>query len=224
MKTKLTINMLFAGLLLIVGCGGSVGGATGGDTATTREVIGTLDLSAPASAVKMATEGASCSIADQVIATNTLGVSITEAIASDCSFSLALGIDTSYVVSFTLADVFVATLLFDSGSGTDSDIFKVTSSDTAIDLGVITIAGEIASPELNPLDQCDDDDDGESDYDDSDDDQDGINDDAEEDCDDDGYINDVDVSDSSCDSEDHGDNSGSNDDEDDSEDNESEDD
>lgn len=188
------------GLALILGaCGGSAAGTdAASDTRTVSGNLGT-DAALLVSAEAQALTDDGCA-ADTVIATATDGTSASAAVDSACDFSLALTIGKSYSIGFVLGDVFVASLVFEAGAdGSTSSDLPISSGTTDLDLGIITITGNIAVATSNPLSQCDKDDDGDSDYDDSDDDNDGIDDSEERDCDLDGSIDDNDESDDSDD-------------------------
>ncbi len=170
------------------------GGAGSGSSSTTRTVTGELDQPNAALTKSLVTD---C-FADTVIATSSAGTATSSSVESDCSFSMSLAINQSYALSFTQGGTFVATLIFSTGSSSDTgSSMHITSGSSSVDLGLVTISGSTASSSNNPLQYCDSDDDGVDDYDDSDDDDDGIDDSSEDDCDFDGYLDDDD-DDSSC--------------------------
>lgn len=192
MKTT-TTYLTIALALVAIGCSGGSGSSS--SSTTTRNLTGSVPENSTPALVK-GVDTASCQ-ADTILATDSSGTTTQADVASDCTFSIELAVGESYAISFLNGDTFVATLIFDSGvSGTSSSI-PLSSGDGTISLGSITFTGSVATPALNPLTRCDEDDDGTSDFDDSDDDNDGIDDDAEEDCDLDGHRDDMDA-DLSC--------------------------
>jgi len=210
MKTLISRLILgTATFLLIAGCAGAPTGDPSGNaaiqpTGATREVTGSValsDNSASTSLIKAATKALTANgcMADTVMATDTKGGVSTAEVADDCSFSLTLSIGKSYVISFLMNDSFVATLIFNSGiSGFATSGLPLSDGSGPLDLGSITINGSAATPELNPLEQCDQDGDGVDDLNDNDDNADGITDDEESDCDLDGIRDDVDDDTSTC--------------------------
>jgi len=194
MKTTMKTIWLTAGLSVLVACGGSVGSSgSGGASTTTRDLTGSVDGSGGAALAKAA--AADSCVADTILATDSAANTTSAAIADDCSFTLSLEVDKSYVISFLLGDTFVATLLYDDGTGgVSGSAFPLLSGSSAIDLGTITFSGTIATPGTNPLSEIDTDGDGEVDSVDSDDDGDGIADSDEVDCDLDGFHDDEDDS------------------------------
>ncbi len=129
--------------------------------------------------------------ADQIIAVDAAAVATVEDIADDCSFALNLETGKSYSINFALEGNFVATMIFQATTTTESTNFVLSDGATAVDLGVVVISGVFASPEANPYEQNDQDDDGINDFDDSDDDEDGVDDDEDYvDCDGDGFLDD----------------------------------
>lgn len=188
---KLMNTLIGVCVVLLAAC--SSAGTSGtsdasGTNSTTRSVTGAL-TSGSTAALKFAVSD-SC-LADTVIFTDTSAQAESAAVTEDCSFDMPLNIGKSYSIGFVLNDTFIASLAFDSGSaGFTSSTLPIVGSDTAIDLGRITIAGNLATPEANPLGQIDSDDDGIDDLSDDDDDGDGTGDDIEDDCDLDGIIDD----------------------------------
>lgn len=194
---KLTlIKIVLLTLLLTSACTGSdlTGGAEAGNP-NLRDVTGqvsdtVLGINLPL--VRQAYAASTCP-ADTIIAVDADANSTIAEIADDCSFELNLPINTSYSINFTLDDVFVATMIFQSTSTTESTNFVLSAGDTPVDLGVVYINGIFANPEANPYEQNDRDDDGINDYEDTDDDDDGIDDEEDYvDCDGDGYFEDGD--------------------------------
>lgn len=207
MKVLRLILCCVAGLVFLAGCQEIQTDAVGKNTSAlaTRLLTGNLSaVSADASVgegdqMYLSQASSSSCVADTVMATDTSGETLSEAVAGDCSFALSLAVGKSYVVSFLKDDAFVATLLFQSGiSGLTSSVLPVSDGDAGIDLGTVVITGTVAEAEHNPSEQCDYDSDGESDYADLDDDNDLIADDEEQDCDLDGVADDHDDELSSC--------------------------
>lgn len=187
----------FFSMLVLAACGGST---TGGGSGT-RTVTGFLASPAAGSTSFLKYAVADCA-ADTVIATDTAGNTVTAAVDDDCGFSLTLTIGASYAISFAKDGVFVAVLVFESGTGEFlSSTFTVSDGESGINLGTITITGNTGIPANNPLGQNDTDGDGQNDLDDLDDDNDGIDDDEEADCDLDGVDDDIDRDDDDCDDE-----------------------
>lgn len=185
MKSLLLSFFFLTGIALGGACGGNAEGGTEFGNPT-RSLIGELDPS---------DGGLSSCPADRVIATDTAGETTQTDVRSGCSFELPLTPDRSYVISYTLEDQFVATLIFQSSvSSLTSSVLFVSSGSTGIDLGKITFDNGKASPEKNPVAQNDRDGDGDDDLDDEDDDNDSTPDEEEEDCDLDGYLDDDDES------------------------------
>lgn len=160
------------GVMSLSACSGNI---TNSSSATdTIPVSGTLKSSGSTALLKAVAATTTTCPADRVLATDTAGTTSTVDVDADCAFSIDLTADTSYVISFSKDNVFVATLLFTSGSGTDSTVVTLNSSLTELDLGSILIdanAGQ-ATPENNPLELTDTDNDGvkdseDNDYDDS---------------------------------------------------------
>ncbi len=189
-------SLIFLAVLAWAGCGGSSGSIGGGSGGTT--VTGNVPAT-PAALVKNVTASANC-VADTIIATDTTGASISADMEDDCSFSLTLSLDTSYILSLVLNGDFVATLIYDSGiSGFTTSVLRIDGSSSLIDLGQLTISGNVATVGNNPMSETDQDDDGDSDFTDTDDDNDDISDANEPDCDLDGIINDYDEENDTCD-------------------------
>lgn len=189
------LQPLLVGCLFLAGCAGS--GTLNSDSQTIsgaseqKTLTGTLPTESGTNFL-MADDTTSCS-ADTVIATDTSGETVSSEVASDCSFSITLQTGKNYVISFALNDEFVATLFFDSGvSGITTPTLPVDSDSGTINLGSITITGDAATCEKNPLGEVDSDEDGTDDYADEDDDDDGTYDIAEDDCDLDGLLDDYD--------------------------------
>ncbi len=190
-KTTLGVCLL-AGLLWNSGCSTTVAGS-GSGSETSRTLTG--EVSSSQAALSMKNAASSCA-ADTVLATNTSAETVSADVAEDCSFSIDLAIGSSYAISFLLEDSFVAALVFDTGiTGFSGANLPISGGDSAIDLGVVTFSGSIAMAENEPLDQCDSDEDGLSDFEDDDDDGDEVDDDSESDCDLDGIWDDYEESD-----------------------------
>lgn len=192
------IKIGLAGLMMaLASCGGTGSTTSAAATSGTRTISGEVPVATSAGLTRALTTGA-CS-ADTVITTDTLGTTQSADVSSeDCSFTITLTTGKSYVIGFVLEDEFVATLTFDSGvAGFASSVLPLADGDSTVVLGTITISGNIAMPETNPLDFIDSDGDGMNDRDDTDDDADGTEDEAEDDCDLDGAIDDHD-DDSEC--------------------------
>lgn len=182
MKQRIRAFSLAGMLIFLVSC---AGGAGGGSSSDTRALTGNVSGESPP-ALKAQTSD-DCA-ADTVIATDASGNTTTASVNEACDFTMDLQIGQSHVISFSSDGTFVATLIFDSGVGgfTSSD-FKIGTGSGAIDLGLVTIRGKLATPEKEPKEQTDEDDDGVNDLEDDDDDNDGVEDELEsEDCDLDG--------------------------------------
>lgn len=174
MKTttkQLELFALIVGLIFTAAC--SSGSSTSTSTPE-RTIIGNVSNESSASLVPwltrsaMAQEASDDCLVDTVIATTTSGDTETAIVDESCDFSLTLTTSTSYVISFTLNDEFVATLVFESGlDGSDVELLGLTAGNT-IDLGQISFFDDIAESEFNALEDVDQDEDGVSDYDDDD--------------------------------------------------------
>lgn len=184
---------LIAGVLAFNACGGATG--TQSTTSSTSTVSGTVaSSSSSASADFSVTDYAvSGCFADTVVATDSDLATTSATVDGNCQFELSLTLNKSYSIAFLLEDQFVANLVFDSGNqmGMTSSL-RLGQSAVTLELGQITVTGNSAIPQTNPLSLIDCDDDGLFDYDDSDDDGDGVEDEAEEDCDLDGHLDDDD--------------------------------
>ena len=190
-----TLSFWLVGFIFLTGCLGSSSTDSSSQTVSEssgqKTVTGTLTTDSDTSFL-MASGSASCT-SDIVIATDTSGDTVSSEVTADCSFSLTLNTGKNYVISFALNDEFVATLFFDSGvSGITTPTLPVDNDNGSIDLGSITITGDTATCENNPLEEVDTDGDGTDDYTDEDDDEDGTYDIAEDDCDLDGLLDDYD--------------------------------
>lgn len=196
-KPYTQLFLLIIGLSLIAGCGGGTSGTAADDTeGDSRTVTGSL-ASAGGAGLMKGLHADDCE-ADMIIATTTSGETSSADVEEDCSFSLSLSVGRSYVISLALDDDFIATLIFDSGIRGDTTSVLPLSSGGILDLGIITIFGNVATAEHEPLDECDQDGDGEDDLEDEDDDDDGVEDEEEEDCDFDGSLDDYDEDDGEC--------------------------
>lgn len=188
-KNKIKNFLCLAGMLILAACGG--GTETSASSTEVNTITGTLPSSTGSTALKAAVSTIDC-VADTIIATGTSGTADSTETASDCSFSLTLS-PGSYVLSFAKNESFVATLIFDSGiTGFLNSALQLTSTGITINLGSITLNGNVALAENNPLGFLDQDDDDVVDAEDDDDDGDGTDDDLERDCDLDGLLDDID--------------------------------
>lgn len=185
--------------LFLVHCGiSSQGGSEVGNPpdATTRPIAGQLTTNMQALFRYATSDGCP---ADQLIAMDSSANTTLVEIDENCSFTTTLTINKAYLLSFTLNDVFVASMIFNnSPSRLSSQTFVLSSGSTTVNLGTITINGTTATPANEPSEQCDSDGDGVDDYNDDDDDDDGTPDESEEDCDLDGYDDDYDDDTSDC--------------------------
>lgn len=184
---------LIAGVLAFNACGGATG--TQPSTNSTSTVSGTVASSNASTSTNFAVADYAVSgcLADSVVATDSDLATTLASVDGNCQFELSLALNKSYSIAFLLEDQFVANLVFDSGNqmGMTSSL-RLGQSALTLDLGQITVTGNSAIPQTNPLSLIDCDDDGVYDYDDSDDDGDGIEDESEEDCDLDGHLDDDD--------------------------------
>lgn len=190
---------ILGGVILLSGCmgGSGVGGSSGGSSSEgTREVTGTL-ASSDAAALHLGGSPGECA-ADTVIATDSLGKTITTAVDKECNFAIELKIGKSYVIGFSHGGSFVAVLVFDTGVGFASENITIGEGSGPIRLGSITMRGNVAIPEHNPFEEEDCDNDGKPDFDDPDDDNDGVPDNEETDCDLDGIPDDLDEDNATC--------------------------
>jgi hypothetical protein len=208
MKNKL-LYITFVSLLSLSACSGnSLQGGSEAGNPNFREVTGTVSDSttvAQAFTLFRTAQAATNCPADTIVAIDTLSNVAKANIASDCSFSLNLAVGHSYSINFTLDNVFVATMIFQATSTSESTNFELTAGDAAVDLGTVVISGIFANPEANPFEQNDQDDDGTNDFEDTDDDDDGVDDDEDySDCDGDGFIDEDSCEDSEeeCDEDD----------------------
>lgn len=183
--------------LIFASCGGgnSTGGAEAGNppSAGIRAVTGTLPQSSIAETCP----------ADAVVATNSRAEATMADVESDCSFSLNLATGKAYTLGFVLGDEFIASMIFNNGSGmSGSMVMMVSEGDNPIELGLITFTNGNAFPGNEPSRQNDRDEDGRNDFEDEDDDDDDIADDEDnEDCDMDGFSDDMDEDRSFCEEE-----------------------
>lgn len=100
-------------------------------------------------------------VADTVIATPQTGTETTAEIASDCSFSILLDIETPYEISFERTGTLVGELSFLHNTDIFPTSFLVLDEGTvAIDIGLVTFNDLTASPESEPATQVDQDGDG----------------------------------------------------------------
>ncbi len=193
--------LLMIGLSLVAGCGGGGTSGTASDDTDgdSRTITGSLASGGGGGLIK-GLHADDCE-ADMIIATTTSGETFSADVEEDCSFSLSLSIGQSYVISLAFDDEFIATLIFDSGIFGNTTSILPLSSGGILDLGIITIVGRVATPEHEPLDECDYDGDGVDDLEDEDDDEDGVPDEEEEDCDFDGSLDDYDEDEADCEEE-----------------------
>lgn len=203
MKPYLKQITLVASVFLLASCGGSGSSSdstTGGGDTTTRVMSGSVLAPTPNVTARVSNLVADDCLADTILATTVAGTTTSATVNNEgCTFSLSLEVDQSYSISLIKDDQFVATLIFDTGSGYSSSNLFVVGGSTAIDLGAILVNGTVATAENEPLDQNDCDDDGVSDLDDDDDDNDDVRDHDEDDCDLDGVIDDHDDDEDMCD-------------------------
>lgn len=136
------------------------------NTSETRTVSGSLAGSSSANLATVGSKSASSSsstlsacYADGVVATDADGNTVTSEVDNSCRFSLTLQVGTAYVISFTSAQSFVATLIFSDSAGTTSTLTPGSGSGE-ITLGAITLSGTVASAADNPAAQNDQDGDG----------------------------------------------------------------
>lgn len=202
MKNYFKWLVLFLVAFDVLSCGGtsdSLGGTEAGNppSATTRNLTGQIVSGSGSVTSSFATSGV-CP-ADDIIATNSLTEQISSSVDSDCNFTLALPVNTAYSIYFELNGSRVASMVFSNGAALpESYVFVLSDGDSNVDVGIVTINGVAAYPEVEPSTENDQDDDGVSDYDDNDDNDDGVNDDQEADCDEDGYLNSYDEDESTC--------------------------
>ena len=193
MRHSFKLFSLIASVFLLASCGGggsSSDSTTGGGDTTTRVISGSVLAPAPDVALRVDALVADDCLADTILATTISGTTTSAIVNNEgCGFSLTLDVDQSYSISLIKDEQFVATLIFDTGSGYSSSNLFVVDGSTTIDLGAILVNGTVATAENEPLDQIDCDDDGVSDLDDDDDDNDDDDDDAAvHDDGDDGYM------------------------------------
>ncbi|MBT3182744.1 MAG: hypothetical protein HN337_09600, partial [Deltaproteobacteria bacterium] len=184
-KLKLCLFIL---LVTITSCGeGGTEAGNPGDLISTRVVTGIV----PDSASTIQSTG-SCA-ADVALFTDTEAISTDASVGTDCSFETNLPVDKYYAAIFQYQNGRVSTMRFRNGrNASTSNYFYVSAGDTAIDMGSITFDDDDATPEYEPSEQNDSDDDGINDYEDDDDDNDDIPDEDEEDCNHDGSMDDDD--------------------------------
>ncbi len=136
--------------------------------------------------------------ADQIQAIDSKGDILLGDMQNDCFFTITLEAHKSYILNFLLHGEKLARLSFISGiSEFSTSIFFIKENQKTINLGEVTISGNIGLPSINPLKTIDRDGDGIADLDDMDDDGDGILDQEEPDCDLDSFPDDQDE-DSQC--------------------------
>ncbi|OVE82537.1 hypothetical protein BVY03_00705 [bacterium K02(2017)] len=211
---KFILLLFLTGSLTLLSACGTSSSLTGGIEAgnppdTARDVVGTV--SSTTTSLKLLAAVGTCA-ADKIIATDSAGLTTQADIDSSCMFTLSLFINKSYSFYFSNNDEFVASLIFNNGTNLlNSNVFHLSSGETQVSLGTITITNSLATPEIEPSTQNDQDMDGTSDFEDTDDDGDGTADTSEIDCDLDGITDDKDDDDSSCDSSSTSSPSGSND-------------
>ncbi len=211
MKTQLKPFILASlGLIFLAGCLGIEGPTSeendnennnNNNSSSSRQLTGSVPALTQGSNLSSLHDGeepGECA-ADTIIATDSSAETVSVAIDEDCDFAVTLEIGKSYVLSLSHENSFVATLIFDTGASFSSDNVTVGAGSGPIQLGEITITGNVAIPEFEPCDQMDTDDDGVVDFDDEDDDGDGIEDEFEDDCDLDGFLNDHDFDMEDCD-------------------------
>lgn len=192
MKNILFITLFLIYSLTLTSCGSSTLGGTEAGNPSMRNVNGQLSSNSNNTATLMAATH-NCP-ADAVTAINSLAETFPATVNSDCTFTLSLPVNKSYAINFILDEAFVASMIFtNSSTSITATTFVLSSGNTDIDLGIISLNGSQAHPEDQPAQQNDRDDDGVFDFDD---------DFSDRDCDLDGYYDLFDDSDDECDVED----------------------
>lgn len=214
MKTRVsTWGCIGVAALLFAGCG-KVGQGTSSssdtsandseETSDVREVSGTVPTGSGTSASQSKHAGSGsmsfeCA-ADEVIATDTDGSTISSVVEEDCSFVLRLRVGRSYVIGLSHDGTFIATLAFKGRvAGFRGNGLAIGRGNGRIRLGGITVNGSTGSCENDPSEYIDQDDDGVADAEDTDADGDGSDDAFERDCSLDGAEDDSDEN--ACDGE-----------------------
>ena len=185
MKMRNYILMLVSAIALLSACG-SMGGTEAGNPTDvpTAKVVGMLVTPCAA---------------DTIAAVDSLAASRTSVVNAGCAFELTLPVDAAYRINLVQSGKAFAAVTFKNGPARlPSPVMFVSRGADRIDLGLVTIAGDVATPGEEPSMQTDRDGDGVNDYDDADDDNDSIEDVHEEDCDFDGFLNDDDEERSTC--------------------------
>ncbi|MBI4238514.1 MAG: hypothetical protein HY696_08895 [Deltaproteobacteria bacterium] len=211
MKSRVsTWGCIGVAALLLAACG-KVGSGTSAssDTSTNddsavREVSGTVPTgSESAASVSKHLGGGGMSFAcaaDEVIATDTDGSTISTVVEDDCSFILKLRVGHSYVIGLSHDGTFIAALKFRGRvAGFRGSGLAIGRGNGRIALGGITVSGSTGSCENDPSEFIDQDDDGVADASDDDADGDGSDDAFERDCSLDGVEDDSDEN--ACDGE-----------------------
>lgn len=201
-KQRVSCALMIAGMIGITACQGSSTSGSATSSSDTRALTGSVSSAETTNSNSSFLQNDSsldCE-ADQILATDSTGESLSTDVDANCDFSISLILGKSYNISFLKNSEFIASLIFSRRlNGDTTSTIPVSEGTGAIDLGSIIFSGNVASPEQNPLHHCDFDGDGISDYDDDDDDGDGTYDDNESDCDLDGFDDDFDLSsDDSC--------------------------
>jgi hypothetical protein len=205
MKSLTETSLLLLLVLVSSACGtvaqSDLGGTEAGNPPlpSTRNLQGSVPASEDDTTLLRAATANGCA-ADSVIATDTDDAATTTAeVAEDCSFVLSLEVEKAYAIEFSLDGTVIGALSFNvGGDAFPSSFLFVTAGDSAIDLGVITFNGTVATATENPADQTDLDGDSINDSSDTDDNNDNSSDDDEQDCDLDGIRDLYDTDISSC--------------------------
>ena len=147
-------------LVFLLSCGSVTGGSEAGNP-TTRTLYGQLSGADASTNMYLGHSHAesTCS-ADTIIATDSLAQTTMASVSTDCSFTITLAINTAYVISFTLNDDFVGTMLFSTSETATSHVIVLDSGSTEISLGTITFDGTTARPTHEPYEEIDRDKDG----------------------------------------------------------------
>lgn len=192
-KTFLLVWLIPLAFALHPNCGGESnlqGGAEAGNPpVATRTVTGSVPKTQTSLVARadVIIPTFSC-VADEVVATDSVGEATTENMDTDCTFSIELIVGEVYSFGFALKGSQVATMAFSHSSETlPTSVLAIGAGDAPLDFGRITIEGSSGYSETEPSTVNDLDEDGIVDYDDEDDNNNGIPDTHEEDCDLDGF-------------------------------------
>lgn len=178
--------------------GSNLGGTEAGNPVPEgeREIKGSVPNSTLN--LRFQTDSSNC-FADSVAAVDLENSSTVGPVQENCQFRMTVPIDKVYSLTFYQDEELIATLVVENGSDVlNETLFFVSDGDDAMDLGIITLSNDQASPQFQPSSLSDQDGDGSSDFDDTDDDGDGTTDDQEVDCDNDGIADDHDPDTTSC--------------------------